>query len=593
MVKKIGLLLLIIAAAAGGYYYYSTNSSGLSLPAVVPTPFGSNEPAAESEKAVETPAPILGFVNQNGLSPAYVAISERGEGLVAHATGAGPEPTVTQVVFKDAQDRIGQIKTDDTGRPVRLEYDEHVIEYVNYQAATVDLQVTKPNGIVQLFAEVPLPEAGLLPADAVEADSLSWLVRPAQAAAVSQYYPHTLGQIINTTFCTAGAVIATVGSGGVGAPLLVSCGTLITRGVTGVTGYNECEGDIVQCSTDALWETLEAHGPGFLRDGFRVKGRLINSVTGSPVTQGTVLSRTLAGEDGPRGEWLTDGRFDIYFNQYDTYTVRFGAEGFADAAFDVVVGDEQSAVFLEGDDKGIRIRHPASLVGQTYGEHEMIFGLTPDGWLRGEVIELEGGMPLPDATVRLYDGETLIGQDATDEEGRFWLEPEITKRGPGLYRLTAAAPEYITAEVWPELTYEIVPESDSYEYRQWDGMIRLRPGIEVWELKGDYQDGCYNMGSLYLKLDDGNPRTMLFGGWCEDPKGCDYFEIDGQAQAPGNLDFGVEGFLGGVTYQIKGTLGEKTGSGQLIKPRPPNVSRGELHHYESCDTTWTAEKVIK
>ena len=594
MKKMIPIIIIILAILGAGAYFFFFKDKG-----------ALND--ADIEAKIESQQDLQIYLNENTESNvSMVVVAPNEEALYVMNKEVDGERVFDKIGFISADGRKGVIIVGDNGLPDRVEFEGSVSTFSNYTDTTVDITVEKADGTKEVFEGSAIkPPVGTYESSVPD---VSWLLATPAYAVIQSEPLRPVMELLDALECGAG-LFSVLYTGGATSPYVyIKCGKLAISLATKYANINGCDEDIFECMEREVWKFVHEEG-WFLRKGQKIKGKILNSITQEPISNGTIKAvrkSLLEKKDEVRGEWNSDATYDLFFRHGGTMDILTISDGYKDSGWRLLVSDTMMrAMDLSGNVTKL-IGNPTGISEtQKYYEVEYDLMIEPDAFIKGEVIDAEEGEPIKGVNLALWYGETEVTTDLTMEDGMFQMKPSIIlePEGPKIFSITASAKNYITATQDVTISYSVLPDSDEYDVGDWNNMIKMRPGIEVWQITGtDKPTGMictWAVNSLDMVIGDNNqPEMMIFGGDCENPKGCPSgVKLIGRASAPGRVEFDVgmeyEGKIAGVLSSFEGNLGDDFGSGTWFKPIPEGIRSGELHHYQSCSGTWTAKKVIK
>ena len=473
----------------------------------------SEKPSGETPSKEDQ---LTAYINTNlDSNIAVVVTAPNGEGLAVFTKIVDGMEFVDQIVLKSVDDKTGVIQVDEFGLPTNFTFEGYRVIFENYTEMTVDIIITKPDGTIEVLKESLLNLPGH---DVVSPDLFNSVIPSASAytppnlmyaymntpeqgstrrdiieggddASYWDYITSTPGTALSVISCNIG-LISILFSGALTSPFAyLGCAALGTRMATLNTEIDYCKGDIVQCGTDAILDLVRKEGPGFLRKGVRVKGQFKNSITGTPITSGTLRADSKKTKESIRGEWESDGSYEIYFKGGGAFTLKTGAEGFKDSSFDVSISSSVVRIYVPGTGEFLE----ENVAGEDYAEISFDLVIDPDAYIKGEVIDNRDAEPVKDVIVGLKEGGLT---DFTGEDGRFWFQPLLSDR-PGMVTVVAQISQCdeVTKDVF--LSYEVMEYSDQYIVYKNDGLAPLN----------DYDPSDF---SIVFKVDP--PLGLAFSG---------------------------------------------------------------------------------
>ena len=167
------------------------------------------------------------------------------------------------------------------------------------------------------------------------------------------------------------------------------------------------------------------------RGGFRITGRVVNSMTGAPVAGAYVEVNAASGSMSRTVRAGADGSFVFTQMPADRYVLRARRKGYVEQMY------LQHERFTS-----------AILAGPNLNTENLVFPLAPEGVISGEVTD-EAGEPVQSARMLLFREESVNGrhvkhlqtQKTTDDEGQY----RFTSLPSGSYYLAVSAEPWYTA----------------------------------------------------------------------------------------------------------------------------------------------------
>jgi hypothetical protein len=556
--KKIFIVLLIAGIGFGIYSYLGTRS-----------------PAVNSN--------LEAFVNTDLESDVAIVVkATNGESLVGFVDEGR---ALNKVVLTDADGQSALISVDERGYPSKLEFEGTVATFNNYTENTVDITVRTPDGEVKVYE-----------GSAITGESLSFIPR-ALAYSVSDYITF-LSITLNVVTCGAGigATVTTIGT--FSGLSVLGCAQLTARVVTRDMVIGSCDKDYLECAAGALRDAIQKDGPAFLKDGFRLKGGVNNTITGSPITDGVILVDDLSIGTKSRGEWTPDS-YEIYFKDSGVYSARFVSQGFADLEFNIILTPTKAQIRLPGH----KLDLEEDLGGKDYSEIETQLFMNPDAFISGEIIDAIEGDTVKGARVSLLDGSTVVDTLSAGDDGMFNVQPTLSPVGKN-FVLRVSADGYEQKDVPLFISYEVKQDSSEYEIDNWNGVVKLEKGGDtdltgVWdgqlvverkELRGNNMFICDQSKFVFKIIKKVDGGLMLNGSLGKSAASTAEKDIGSGDSFYWDIDEnGMTTFRSG-SFRAEGKLSGSSGGGTWTQTMK-DWSTPAHEEFEICSGTWTAEKV--
>lgn len=579
--KKLFVFLLLLLLGFGVYFAFNPKRIS-ELQNKIPGQFVSEIEEVAFNQTEEPLSELVAFVNSNVESEiALVIKAENGEGLVAFTD---ENKIINKIVFQTADGKSGVMQVDETGLPYQLDYEGTVATFENYTETTVDIAVTRNDGTTEVFRD-----------SAIIPQNFGFI--PKTFAYTFSEYLSGVGTAVNVVKCGAG-LGSILFSGGATTPMAYfGCASLATRMITLNTEIGPCKGDVLDCAKEvilgSLIEEVEKHGPNFLKKGFRLKGIMKNSVTGTPIKNGVIIVENKRNTDTLRGEWYPDS-YEVYFRDSGYYSIEPVSEGFAESTFETVLAETKAQIRINKQNLILE----KDFEGEDYVEMEMDFFIDPDAFIRGEIIDGKEGDSIEEAMVTLFDEDIVVDEAITDSDGTFVVQPWLYVEGKN-FMLRVQAEGYKTQEIEMFVSYEVKENSDEYVLENWSGVVKMEEGKEYWQVTLSNADkasnfcsdsliALLNQNSMKFDIDadknviiQGSQSLYIVSGSAK--KSLFDIKVEAKSFASSNLD---------TVVHLKGSYSDagKTGNGTWSKPVPVNVRVGEESHYAGCKGTWTAVK---
>ncbi|MFC1788182.1 carboxypeptidase-like regulatory domain-containing protein [Patescibacteria group bacterium] len=304
--RFISSLILLVIVLGGGYYFFKTyypeaDSIEADLIEAV-----KSVPALVKQTDDSDLVPLDSSLNTNLDSQiALVATAENGEGLAAVTKIQNNTEVLDKVVIKTKDNETGVIEMGSNGLPAQFLFKGQVVSYSNYTDDTVDITVSSPAGAGQVHKASPLnlpsqkvsslfiktaqaagpdiflPTTGVTRKDYVESDG--------DDAGFFDYITSSAGTAINIVTCGI-SIPAAIGTAGASSPFsYLACGALLTRLVTHHGEIGPCQGDIIDCATNAILSSLRNKGPV-------IAGQVMDLVTKKPINRAVLTIRDKTGK---------------------------------------------------------------------------------------------------------------------------------------------------------------------------------------------------------------------------------------------------------------------------------------------------------
>lgn len=524
---------------------------------------------------------ITAFINTNSDSNVAMVIkAENGEGLVAFTD---ENKVINKITIHTADGKSGVIQLNSSGLPTRLDFEGTVATFHNYTDTTVDITVKRVDGTSEVFEK-----------SAISPKSLSFI--PAALAYSVSEYMSGIGTTMNVVGCGVG-LGSILFSGGSTTPLAyLGCASLTTRMLTIDTEIGSCKGDILDCAKDAilgsLIEEVQKHGPDFLKKGFRLKGNLKNSITGSQIVNGVIIVENKSTGKNLRGEWMPES-YEIYLRDPGVYSSRLVSEGFADSKFDIILASKKAQIRIPNQPSAFE----KDFGNEDYIEMEMDFFIDPDAFIRGEIIDSEEGESIKDAKILLFENATIVDEAMTESDGTFVVQPPLNETGKN-FTLQISANEYKTQNIPIFISYDVVPKSIEYEIPNWNGVVKMEKGGQLFRFsfKNEGVKKC-DVPNFVVNVpfneSDFKSRPECFdnkeGCICEGERCVTEIALTRATHKDGKIEFILHwGYWHAPMLRCSGEFDKYGGSGEF---KDHNFRRWEAHQEPEkhlCYGTWTA-----
>lgn len=532
---------------------------------------------------------LTAFINTNSDSNVAIVIkAKNGEGMVVFTDS---KKTISRIVINSPDGKNGIIQVNKDGQPTQLDFDGTTAVFENYTEKTVDISVKRKNGEVEVFKN-----------SSITAQSISF-IPSAIAYSVSEYMSG-VGTAINVVSCGVG-LGSILFSGGATSPLAyLGCASLTTRVVTLDTEIGPCKGDILDCAKDAilgsLIEEAQKNGPDFLKNGFRLKWNLRNSISGKPITKGIILIDNISNGKKGRGE-VTSDSYEIYIQDSGVYSARVVLEGFSDGEFNIILTQNKAQIRT----KGQKLALEKSFDWEDYIEMKTDLFIDPDAFIIGEIIDAVEGSSISGAKISLLDDKTIVDNVLTESDGMFTLHPPMNSVGKN-YILSISVNGYKSKDIPIYISYDVKEKSNEYIIDNWNGVIKLEPNLESTD-ESDFT-GLWDGQIMSSRTDNRNEGFKQFI--------CDQTVFAFKVIKIKSGKFVITGSLGVATlnttekqtgifdrialnldengnieftsrkFPIEGNLSSNTGSGTWS-----HMVVLKKEKYELCGGTWSAKKV--
>lgn len=525
---------------------------------------------------------------------ALVIKASNGEGLVALTND---EKIMDQIVINTIDGKSILIQVNELGQPTKLEFDKTLAIFSNYTESSVDISVAKPNKEIEIYKN-----------SAIDKEIFS-LIPTASAYSVSEYMSG-VGTSLNVVSCGIG--LGTIlFSGGATSPLAyLGCASLATRIVTLNTEIGPCKGDILNCATEiisgSIISEIQKNGPDFLKDGFRLKGSLKNSVTGKPITNGIILIENLSTRKKGRGEVTADS-YEIYLQDFGVYSARVVSEGFSDSEFDIILASDKAQIRFNGQKLALEKKFKE----ENYIEMKTDLIIDPDSFVIGEVIDAKEGDSIGGAAISLFVGEIVADTAETESDGMFTVQPPLYTAGKN-FILRVVANGYKDKDIPLYISYDVEMESNKYIIDNWEGVVKLDPiiennSIELEQVETSDFSGLWDGQIVSLRRDTRNDNDEFicdqkvfsfkvikisddkFVGLGDLGKSTFEKEVVKFNRFSWNLD-GNGNLLKGASFPAEGNLIGNKGFGTWSRIMEDWTTPAH-EKYEICGGTWTAEKI--
>ncbi len=445
-----------------------------------------------------------------------VVVSENREGMAFMTKTVDGKKYPDAVVIRGNDGTEGLMKINDYGLPGTFTFNGTIVNFSNYTETTVDLTITKPDGTKETLTRTldsskfqaviynwffPSANASTIDEDRITSETLYdafdaalppdvKLLKLGIGLAVDEFCKNEEFDCFLKEMPDFGTSMSVIGcgiglgsilfTGGASSPLAyLGCAQLATRFATIDSEIGPCKGDLLNCGMGAILDTIQEEGfdylPGFLSEGFRVKGTLKNSATKALIGVGTISAKSKGIKEDIRGEWNKGAAYEVYFQNGGAYTVTFKAQGFEDASYDISMSSGKIQITNGAD----VFEMPVG--GKDYLDIPYNFELDPDAYITGEVIDAVEGESIENAVVTIKtSGGKSLGSDRTVDDGTFLVKPTIEPT-PLNITISVTAKGYESGSVTSPFTYAIKDYTDEYIVGSWDGMIRLTPSEEEAE----------------------------------------------------------------------------------------------------------------
>lgn len=445
---------------------------------------------------------------------AAVVVSENREGMAFLTKEYEGERQADRIVMRGNDGSLAEVVFGNLGLPEFINYEGTVLAFEEYLEDSVRLKLTRSDGSSETFTRA-------FDTSAFQAQVSSWLIPSAYAvSAPDGTLLSTLGEYISENaydsmpigakaihyaaskaaeqFCSNeegdcflyempdfGTAISTIGCGlGLGSILFtggatspfayLGCAGLAVRFETIDSKIGPCEGDLLNCGSEAIVDLIQKEGfdllPGVLSEGFNLHGIISNSVNRQPVQIGT-LNATSPGQADVRGDFYEGGSYRHYFETAGNYTITAVAEGYQDKTLSVQISSSRVRISDGNKTEEFPVK------GQDYLDVTFDFVMDPEAYIVGEVIDSVEGEPIVGAKVILEVSGKEAGRDTTFDDGTFSINPLSVGNPNRNLELRVSASGYEAKTLTSSFHYELKPNSDLYD-SQLPEVIKLDPAEE-------------------------------------------------------------------------------------------------------------------
>lgn len=289
---------------------------------------------------------------------AAIATAENGEGLVAYTKIQNNTEILDKIVIMNKDGEAGLIELNNNGLPESFSFLDYEITYNNYTASTVDIILTKPDGSTESITGSPLnlPETGQIisfikSANATEpletelpeqgTSRKQYLESNGDDASFLDYITSSIGTTMNIITCGI-SIPAIIGTAGASTPFsYLACGALIVRLTTHYTEAGSCKGDIIDCATNAILDSLRNKGPV-------IAGTITDIMTQDPISNAVLQIRDKNGRLKGRAFTNDYGHYRLPLLDVGGYSIVVSAENYDSKTYllattntNILISDEE------------------------------------------------------------------------------------------------------------------------------------------------------------------------------------------------------------------------------------------------------------